>query len=377
MLLLILIASQVQVPLSRQQTKSTIISYLLVTIIFFITGCTLKTSIFIQNAGRWRTHLWVQGNCFLTCSALMFGLVSATAAGAGRDGWMDGGLLVGMVFMSCLPTALASNVVMTGQAGGNVEMTVVQVVLGNLIGVFIAPGLVVLYTGTNAWYNEVLPEIGGANLGEVYRRVLFQLGLSIYVPLAVGQVVRYFFEKQCDVVFKKWKLGKLGGFCILVMQWSTFDQAFRSGVFETVRPSNMVFVVFVIVGMCWVYFGIALGGSWAYYDKRDVISIMYCVAGKGVAFGVPLSTAMFRGIGLELSSKLQIPIVIYAAVQLAFGSILTGVLKRWVSRSKGEKGKIQEHDKESLQTETRVHDTEATGHYSETDLARSTVSGKT
>ncbi|KJX95091.1 sodium bile acid symporter family protein [Zymoseptoria brevis] len=339
MLLLILFASQVQVPSSQQATKSVIVSYLLVSIIFFITSCTLSTTVLMQNAGRWKTHLWVQGNCFLTCSALMFGLVSATAAGSGKDGWMDGGLLIGMAFMGCLPTTLASNVVMTGQAGGNVALTVVEVVVGNLIGVFLSPGLVLLYTGVDTWYNGVLSTGSLDDIGAVFRRVLMQLGLSIYVPLAVGQVVRWFFETQCDLVFKKYKLGKLGAFCILVVQWSTFDQAFRSGAFETIKGSNMAFIVLILMVMFWVYFGIALGGSWAWYGRKDIVSITYCVAAKGLAFGVPLSNAMFRGIGLDLSSKLQIPIVIYAAIQMAFGSILVVFFKKWNTNAERNAGR--------------------------------------
>ena len=129
--ILIVLASQVQVPQSQQTIKSRIISYLCVCIIFFATGCTLDTGILVRNYARWKAHLWVQGQCFLLCSAIMFGIVSATAT---KKEFMDPGLLVGLVFMSCIPTTLASNVVMTAQAKGNQELTVVQVTLGNFIG---------------------------------------------------------------------------------------------------------------------------------------------------------------------------------------------------------------------------------------------------
>lgn len=128
---LIILASQIQVPRSQQARKSRLISYLCVCIIFFATGCTLDTSILIRNYARWKAHIWVQGQCFLLCSAIMFGVVTATAT---NKELMDPGLLVGLVFMSCIPTTLATNVVMTGLAKGNQELTVVQVTLGNFIG---------------------------------------------------------------------------------------------------------------------------------------------------------------------------------------------------------------------------------------------------
>lgn len=325
--LVIALASQVQVPSNHQETKSTIISYLCVSLIFLITGCTLDTKVLLRNTSRWKAHIWVQGNCFLTCSALMFGIVSATAT---NKTFMDPGLLIGLIFFSCVPTTIASNVVMTGQAKGNTELTVVQTSIGNFIGVFVSPALVVMYTTVDTWYNSVLPPSSSDQFTQIYRRVLMQLGLSIYVPLLIGQIIRYFFADACNTVFKKWKFGKLGSLCMLVILWSTYDQAFRSNAFENVKPSNLVFLVFVLLGMWLVYFGIAFFVSMLWFPKRDVISITYCVAAKGPAFGVPLSNAIFSGIDLELESKVQVPIVIYAALQMAFGSILVVVFRKWI-----------------------------------------------
>lgn len=328
--LVIAIASQVQVRASQQETKSTTVSYLCVSLIFLATGCTLDTKVLLRNASRWRTHLWVQGNCFLTCSALMFGIVSATAT---NKDFMDPGLLIGLVFFSCVPTTIASNVVMTSQAQGNTELTVVQTSIGNFIGVFISPALVVMYTTVDTWYNSVLPPSSSDQFTQIYRRVLMQLGLSIYVPLAVGQVIRYFFTGACNTLFRKYKLSKIGSLCMLVILWSTYDQAFRSEAFEGVKPSNLVFLVFVLLGTWLVYFAIAFFISSLWFPKRDVISMTYCVAAKGPAFGVPLSNAIFSNIDLELESKIQVPIVIYAALQMAFGSILVVIFRRWVKNA--------------------------------------------
>lgn len=339
--LVIAFASQIQVPSSQQTVKSTTVSYLCVSLIFLATGCTLDTKILLRNASRWKAHLWVQGNCFLTCSALMFGIVSATAT---NKQFMDPGLLIGLVFFSCVPTTIASNVVMTGQAKGNVELTVVQTSIGNFLGVFISPALVVLYTTVDTWYNSALPPSSSDQFTQIYRRVLMQLGLSIYVPLLVGQIVRHFFPDACNTVFRKWKVNKIGSLCMLVILWSTYDQAFRSNAFDNVKPSNLIFVVFILFATWMVYFAIAFFISLLWFPKRDVVSITYCVAAKGPAFGVPLSNAIFSGITLELESKIQVPIVIYAALQLAFGSILVVVFRRWIHNAERKEKEIAESD---------------------------------
>ncbi|USW50379.1 Putative sodium bile acid cotransporter, sodium/solute symporter superfamily [Septoria linicola] len=328
--LLIILASQVQVPQSRQTVKSRIISYLCVCIIFFATGCTLDSGILIRNYARWKAHLWVQGQCFLLCSAIMFGVVSATAT---NKDFMDPGLLVGLIFMSCIPTTLASNVVMTAQAKGNQELTVVQVTLGNFIGVFITPALVVMYTFVSTWYNDVLSASNTGQFGEVYRRVFKQLGLSIFVPLAFGQAARYFYPDLGNKIFKKnLVMKRIPSLAMLVIIWSTYDQAFSSGAFDTVPASNKIFLVFILLAIWLVYLGISVAASLFLFPKRDIVAIAYCVTGKGPATGIPLSISIFSGLGLELESKIQIPVVIYQSLSIGFGSMLIVLFRKWIER---------------------------------------------
>lgn len=105
--ILIIIASQVQVPRSQQAKKQLVIDYLAVSVIFFINGCTLPTRILIENLSRWQTHLFVQVQSYLMASAVTFGIVSAAAT---SKTFMDPGLLIGMLILSCLPTTYVSYV---------------------------------------------------------------------------------------------------------------------------------------------------------------------------------------------------------------------------------------------------------------------------
>jgi sodium/bile acid cotransporter 7 len=92
--LVILLASQVQVPISHQKMKATLVSYLCVSIIFFLTGCTLNTRVLLENYSRWKLHLFVQIQCYLMTSAIIFGIVSLCAT---NPNFMDAGLLLGMI----------------------------------------------------------------------------------------------------------------------------------------------------------------------------------------------------------------------------------------------------------------------------------------
>jgi sodium/bile acid cotransporter 7 len=177
--LVIVVASQVQVPIEHQRLKSTVVSYLCVSVIFFLTGCTLSTKILIDNFARWQLHLFVQAQIYLVTSSVIFGVVSLCAI---NKSFMDPGLLLGLILTGCTPTTIASNVIMTGQAHGNQALTVVESTLSNFLGPFLTPILFKMYISGNPWYADVLPESQGG-YGEIYRRVFKQLGLSLFVPM--------------------------------------------------------------------------------------------------------------------------------------------------------------------------------------------------
>ena len=342
--LLIAFASQVQVPLVQQKIKQTVTSYLCISIIFFVTGCTLDSKTLLANYSRWKIHLFVQAQCYIMTSLVVLAVVSATAT----SHFMDPGLLVGLVFQSCVATTISSNVVMTRQAHGNTALTVVQTTLGNFIGVFITPALVVAYTAIPTWYNAILPATSG-DFTPIYRRTLMKLGLSIYVPMVLGQLTRNLFPATCKKLFVEWKLNKLGSLCLLVMLWATYDQAFASRAFDTVPTSNKVFVVFISVALWVLFFGISFLTGTLWLPRKDVVAVCYCVPAKGIVMAVPLTTTIWRGLELDLESRLQIPIVIYQGLQLAFASVLVPIFRRWVEageerRKRREDGRSREEE---------------------------------
>ncbi|RMZ85321.1 hypothetical protein DV738_g65, partial [Chaetothyriales sp. CBS 135597] len=264
-------------------------------------------------------------------SAIVFGVVSATAT---NHHFMDPGLLVGLIFLGSVPTTLSSNVVMTGQAHGNVGLTVVQTTIGNFLGPFVSPGLIKMYTGTGAWYTEFLQAAkhGGGGFGEIYRRVFKQLGLSVYLPMAVGQVVQNIFPNATKKVFIDWQLKRLSSFALLTIIWQTFDQAFRTGAFTSVKHSNIIFVVFIDVVFFSVWLIISVVTSVPWLPKPDVISVAYCVPAKTPAMGVPLSNVMFKGLSLITESKIQVPMVLFQGLQITFSSLLTIPFRSWVQK---------------------------------------------
>ena len=149
-------------------------------------------------------------------------------------------------------------------------------------------------------------------------------------------------------VFNEWKLSKLGSFSLLVIIWQTFDQAFSAGAFEEVKGDNMIFIVFISITFYAIWTIVCILTSLPWLDKKDTIAVAYCVPAKTPAMGVPLSVVMFKGLSPLTQSKIQIPLIIFQGFQIAAGSLLTIVFRRWVQTNEdlevGRKDGSQERE---------------------------------
>jgi len=87
--------------------------------------------------------------------------------------------------MSVVPTTVSSNVVMTGQAGGDEAASTTEVIIGNLIGTFLSPALLEMFFASSRW-EFGRPDAGqGGGIGEVYRKVIEQvssLNSRLFLP---------------------------------------------------------------------------------------------------------------------------------------------------------------------------------------------------
>ncbi|CDK29722.1 unnamed protein product [Kuraishia capsulata CBS 1993] len=330
------------------------IGYGAVAVIFLGSGLSMSTKSLMKNMGHWRAHLVVLVLQFLITPAILYGF--ACAIRAAHNAVISDWMLVGLIVTACCPTTVASNVVMTKQADGNDLLTLCEVFIGNVLGAVITPALVQLFT-TGEW--SFANPANGSSVTRVYKDVFKQIGLSVFIPLFVGQVLQNLFPKPVKIFYTKTKFNKVGSFMLVLIMWSSFSTAFYQHAFTAVSHQSIIMICFFNVGI-YVFFTVicflisrpifllkvfkeepdrvkhSTAYIWSYhlfrpfyYNRRDTVAIALCGAAKTAALGVSLVTAQYGDNSPHLG-QLLVPLVLYQSEQVLTAGILTKFMKKWI-----------------------------------------------
>lgn len=335
-----------------------VISYGAVAVIFLVSGLSMSTKDLAKNMLNWRAHLTVLSLSFLVTSAIIYG-ISCGIKAANHGSTIDNYMLVGMIVTHACPTTVSSNVVMTKQAHGNDILTLCEVFIGNILGAFITPALLQMYlTGTWEFGNPAHQGESEMSIQQLYGEVMKQLGLSMFVPLFVGQVVQNVFPKETKWCLTTFKLNKVGTFMLVLIMWQSFSTAFAQKAFQSVSAESIIFIVFFNIGI-YLFFTILSflysrprfiinyfdhvpsdnDTKWYkffythltpfYYNKEDTVSVMLCGPAKTAALGVSLISSQYGSDNPRLGIFL-VPLILYQAEQIATAQILVKFMKKWI-----------------------------------------------
>lgn len=332
------------------------IGYGAVAWIFLQSGLSMKTTRLLANMGNWRAHSTIFFISFLITSSIVYGFCCAIKAA--NDTKIDDWVLIGLILTATCPTTVASNVIMTTNAGGNDLLCVCEVFLGNMLGAFITPALVQMYTKEGPF--QFGNPAGNQGIAALYGRVMKQVGLSVFVPLFVGQLIQNFLSNitQTYLGFLKRYHLKIGSYMLLLIMFNSFSTAFKQDAFTSVSHVCIIFLCFFNFGIYILFTGICFlcarpffiplifptrpvkGESSAiyyysymvfrpfYYNKKDAVCIMFCGAAKTAALGVSLITSQYGDNKANLG-KLLVPLVLYQSEQVITASLFVPLFKRW------------------------------------------------
>ncbi|PGH15451.1 hypothetical protein AJ79_02428 [Helicocarpus griseus UAMH5409] len=354
------------------------ILYGAVAAIFFLSGLSIPKDKLLKHTMNFRLHLHVQGVSFLIIPAIMCGLINLIdATDYGEK--IDKAVLAGYIVVACLPTTIASNVVMTRAAGGDDAAALVEVFVANVMGPFITPGWAVTLLPKSAKY-DVWRESNG-DLQEMYRSVFKGLSLSVLLPLVVGQLVRWLWAEKTAWVMQRFKLAKFGSVCLILVVWSSFSTCFSTGALqslshETIILVTLINVVFYLFLTC-ITFILAYPPS-AIISRAEpttittstttraklnslchslltnlikrtpppeTIAICFCGPAKTTSLGIPMIYAMYSTkTDLQLVSKLSVPVILYTTEQIFCAHFMVYLFRRWGERRAEERDEKEQMD---------------------------------
>ncbi|KAI1862479.1 hypothetical protein JX265_009193 [Neoarthrinium moseri] len=341
------------------------ILYGAIALIFFINGMQLSPQKLKQHVTNWRLHIIVQGIGFVVIPVLILILIRIVIAAGGLRGGIDVTVLVGMVVVSAIPTTIASNVVMTRNSGGDEAAAIIEVVIGNVLGPFIAPGLIYGFIPTDTEFDSVRPA-SPATLGPMYASVMKQLGLSVLIPLAVGQGLRWSWSTRVEWMLRTFRLAKVCSLCMVLLVWATFSGAFKTGAIYDLPKSSVVFNILMNLALYMVFTVVCYYSAYPpeflsrpvnaivadsklgrhlpavirraltmkKMPKDQVVAVCLCGAAKTQALGIPLADAMWGQHDNVMKSLIQIPVLLYTMEQVFTAQFLTILFRWWIQRDK-------------------------------------------
>ncbi|KAK2061181.1 sodium/bile acid cotransporter [Colletotrichum caudatum] len=343
-----------------------------IAVIFLVSGLQLSHAKLRENLTNWRLHIIVQGISFIVIPVILLILVHIIiAAGGLRNNVLSTPIIVGMVVASCLPTTIASNVVMTRAAGGDDAAAIIEVVVGNVLGSFVSPGLIYGFIPKTPEFADWQPA-NPSTLGAMYANVLRQLGLSVLLPLAIGQAVRWHWERKVDWALRTFYLAKVSTFCLILLVWTTFSAAFQTGALYVTPHASIIFNVFMNAALYALFtlicfyaarpppsaceavnpvVGRAPGPGLLRraltvrrLSREQAIAVCFCGAAKTTSLGIPLATAMWTASDDLTRALIQIPVLLYTIEQVFMAQILVYVFKRYLRRAAKAEAEVTEDE---------------------------------
>ncbi|KAH9906449.1 putative sodium bile acid cotransporter [Xylariomycetidae sp. FL2044] len=339
-------------------------------LIFLINGMQLSPEKLKEHVMNWRLHIIVQGISLVIVPVTQLIIIRIViAAGGVSSGTIDTTIIVGMVVVSCIPTTIASNVVMTRNAGGDEAAAIIEVIIGNVIGSFLSPWLIYGFLPRDPAFDSIQPA-GPSTLGPMYANVMMQLGLSVLLPLALGQALRWTVPKQVVWTLRRFYLAKLCSVFLMLVAWSTFSGAFQTGALTSIPKASIIFNVFMNIAEYILFTAICYSVSQppdrlarlinphaadsrigsrlpsrlrravtvTKMPREQVVAVCLCGAAKTTTLGIPLAAAMWSQLDNYTISAIQVPVLLYTVEQVFVAQFLTIFFKRWLRKGSKETG---------------------------------------
>lgn len=269
-----------------------LLSYAAVTLLFFLYGAKLKSDAIIAGITNWKLQGLVLATTYLVFPLLGLGVAYLTQA------WLPEPLIIGLIFLTILPSTVQSSIALTAMAGGNVPASICAASLSNVIGVLMTPLLAALLLAT-----------GGLKIDT---DSVIRIAAQLLLPFVVGQLLRPLIGGWIERNKTLTMIVDRGS--ILLIVYSAFSAGMVAGIWSQIDGFALTLLIIVcIVLLIVVILLMEWAGRLAGLSREDAISLLFCGSQKSLASGVPMANILFAG---HPVSMIILPIMIYHQFQL-------------------------------------------------------------
>ncbi|CAG9767708.1 unnamed protein product [Ceutorhynchus assimilis] len=310
------------------------VKYGAVSLMFLISGFSLKTDSIIHTFRQYKLHLFIQlftfvlipiyAQCFIKFLT-MFGI----------NGWV----LKGIVTVACMPPPVSSAVILTRAAQGNETAAIFNSVIGSFLGIIITP-------------LSLLLNLGSTTIVPLFSTVM-QLTSTVLLPLALGQAIKTLTSFRGHQI----PLNTISQCALLFVIYTTFCDTFL--VPETgLSALDVIFTIFsvLLLQIALIILSFKISSSMKKsFTPADVIAIVFCSTHKSLTLGkftflikvvsklnifflfsgIPILKIMFHG--YSHLSQISLPLLVYHPTQIILGGLMVSQLKDWLHSQRRRK----------------------------------------
>jgi sodium/bile acid cotransporter 7 len=268
------------------------ITYGAIAFLFFLYGARLSPKAVWTGLLHWR----LQGLVF-SSTFILFPLIGLAVAALATP-FLPKELVLGLIFLSVLPSTVQSSIAFTSMAGGNVPAALTSASVSNLLGMIVTPVLIVLLASTQ---RSIL------SLDS-----LEKIALQLLAPFVAGQLVRPLLGSW--LLRHKTLTSVVDRGSVLIVVYAAFSEGMVAGVWGRLGWKELAIVAGIdILMLAVVLVATTVSSRKLGFSKEDEIAIVFCGSKKSMATGIPMAGILFPG---QAMSIIVLPLMLFHQIQL-------------------------------------------------------------
>eukprot|EP00808_Paulinella_micropora_P007157 g50058.t1 len=309
--------------------------------ILFLQGFEVDMSQLTLAAERWDLHMLIQFINFVLVPGVTVAVFILTAlplcnAFCTQETPMYI-LIFGGAIVSCLPPPISTGILMTAMAGGNTNVALFNVFIGQFICLFATPAWLFWILASSLAVEKLIPK-DSFNVPKL--QIAWKLVQSVMLPMAVGKMVHLLTPTALLRPFSSKYVTRRGvsSWLLLAVIYAASCDTWSSEV--PLDMTSVLLVAFTSLVLQLLFLGlnyfIIFSLPHLRSSKRaDLVPSFMCSNQKSLQFGVTFLNLLF-GKTPDMG-VLYVPLLVNHIVQLTVSSVTVGIMHDWVQREPNRK----------------------------------------